>query len=317
MPKISIVVPVYGVEKYIKKCLDSLVGQTFKDIEIIIVDDGCEDNSIKIIEESFHDKRIKIFHKKNGGAASAKNYGMKKVTGEYLFFVDSDDYIELDCLEKMYNKVLSDKVDLVICDYYKLLENGEKHHEKMIPHYDKENDKCSVTSMPGPVGKLMKMDTLRKHDFAFLENHCFEDNAIMPYICALYKNFSYVEEPLYYYLQRDGSALNKKVYDKRWEDIFEAIDYMYNRFKKDQMVNEYYDEIEYMYIEYLLHAPSLRFLDYEEGISNISKISDIMKEKFPNWQKNKYYRKENIKYKIICTLFYHQKIKLAKLLLRR
>jgi len=317
MPKISVIVPVYGVEKYIKKCLDSIVNQTFKDIEIIVVNDGTKDDSIKIIKENFNDSRIKIFNKENGGLASARNYGITKSCGEYLFFVDSDDYLDLNCLEEMYNKALEEKVDLVICDYYKAYEDGKLEAMKMIPHYEKDNNKASVISMPGAVCKLVKTEIVKENDIKFLEKHYFEDNAIMPFLCALIKSFSYIEKPFYYYLQRNGSILNKRVYDSKWEDIFDSIEYLYSKFAMNDLINEYHAELEYIYIEYLLHAPSLKFIEYEEGIKNIEKISQIMKEKFPDFQKNKYFKLENIKYKIICTLLYHKKIKLVKLLLRK
>lgn len=316
MPKISVIVPVYGVEKYIQKCIESLVNQTFKDIEIIIVDDGTKDNSIKIIEDNFHDSRIKIFHKKNGGLASARNYGIEVSKGEYLFFVDSDDYLDLDCLSDMYSKIKKDKTDMVICDYYKLYEDGSKEHIKIIPFYDENNPKCSVISMPGAVCKLTKRSRYKQYDIKFLENHYFEDNAIMPFLCATCKSFSYIEKPYYYYLQRDGSILNKEEYDPKWEDIYDSLDFLYDKFEKSALLKEFHQELEYIYIEYLLHA-SLRFLDYQEGLKNIKKTSQIMKEKFPKWRKNIYYKKSNIKYKIICTLFYFNQVSLIKILLRR
>ena len=99
----------------------------------------------------------------------------------------------MTALEEMYNKAIYENVDLVICDYYKEFENGELEHIKIIPHYDKSNQKCSVISMPGPVCKLIKRNIFEKYDIRFLENHCFEDNAIMPFLCALIKNFSYIE----------------------------------------------------------------------------------------------------------------------------
>ena len=123
-PKVSIIVPVYNAEKYLERCVNSLRNQTLKDIEIIVVNDGTKDDSIKLIEENFNDNRIKIFNKENGGLASARNFGIKKAKGEYLFFVDSDDFIETDCLLDMYNVAKKNKTDLVICDYYKYFENG-------------------------------------------------------------------------------------------------------------------------------------------------------------------------------------------------
>ena len=315
MVKVSVIVPVYGVEKYIVKCIDSIVNQKLKDIEIIVVNDGTKDNSIKLIEENFNDDRIKIFNKENSGAASAKNYGIKKATGEFLFFVDGDDFID-ECLEEMYNKAKNTNSDLVICDYYKYFENNEKEHISIIPFYEENNKKCSVISMPGPVCKLVKRNIVLENNITFLENHCFEDNAIMPYLCALCNKFEYIQKPYYYYLQREGSALNKKVYSKSWEDIFSSLENLYNRFKDSNLIEKYKNELEYIYIEYLLHAANLKFIDYKEGIPNIKKVSKVMKNKFPKWKNNYYYKKENIKYKIIVNLFYYKQINLIKLLRR-
>lgn len=317
MSKISVIIPVYGVEDYIEKCVDSIVNQTFKDIEIIIVNDGTKDNSIKIIEDKFKDKRIKIYHKENGGLASARNYGITKAKSEYLFFVDSDDFIDTTCLEKMYQIVEKEKTDLVICDYYKLYEDGTKEVIPTIPHFDLQNKKCSVTSMPGAVCKLIKTSIVKKYKIEFLENHYFEDNAIMPFACAVCNNFSYIQEPFYYYLQRNGSILNQQLYNPKWEDIFNSLDNLYKKFKEHNLLDEYHEELEYIYIEYLLHAANLRFIDYPEGLKNIKIIKQVMKDKFPNWRKNKYFKQENIKYKIICNLFYYNQIKLINILRRK
>ncbi len=317
MVKVSVIIPVYGVEKYIEKCLSSVINQTFSDMEIIIVDDGTKDNSVKIIEDNFHDKRIKIYHKENGGLASARNYGISKAIGEYMFFVDSDDFLDTNCLLEMYAETVKKNVDMVICDYYKYFESGDKIHEKMIPFYDKNNTKCSVISMPGAVCKLVKSSVIKENKITFLENHYFEDNAIMPFVCAICPNFSYIEKPFYYYLQRDGSILNKSKYDSKWEDIFDSLDYLYKKFDEKKIISEYHDELEYIFIEYLLHAPGLRFISYKEGRGNIQRIHDVIQQLFPKWKKNKYYKMHNIKYKIICNLFYHNQLTLAQILLRK
>ena len=317
MSKISVIVPVYGVEKYIKKCIDSIVNQTFKDIEIIVVNDGTKDNSIKVIEENFHDNRIKIYHKENGGLASARNYGITKATSKYLFFVDSDDYIDTTCLEKMYKKIIEEKTDLVICDYYKLYEDGTTENVPTIPHYNKNNPKCSAISMPGAVCKLIKTSIVKKYKIEFLENHYFEDNAIMPFACAVCNSFSYIQEPFYYYLQRNGSILNQQLYNQKWEDIFSSLNNLYKRFQKHNLLDKFHFELEYIYIEYLLHAANLRFIDYKEGLKNIKKVTKVMKEKFPNWRKNKYFKQENIKYKVMCNLFYYNQVNLINLLRRK
>ena len=120
MPKVSVIVPVYNVEKYIDKCLESLVNQTLKDIEIIIVNDGSTDNSIKIVEEYKEKYKNKIIYleKENGGLSDARNYGIQYAKGEYIAFLDSDDYVDRKMYEKLYNKAIENNSDIVECDFY-------------------------------------------------------------------------------------------------------------------------------------------------------------------------------------------------------
>lgn len=103
-PKTSVIIPVYGVEKYIRQCLESVINQTYKNLEIIVVNDGTQDNSMKIVEEYLVDKRIRVINKENEGVASARNKGMEEARGEYISFVDSDDWLELDVFEKLISK---------------------------------------------------------------------------------------------------------------------------------------------------------------------------------------------------------------------
>ncbi len=118
-PKVSVIVPVYKAEKYIHRCLGSLVNQTLHDIEIILVDDGSPDNSRKICDDyAAKDNRIKVIHKENGGVSSARNAGIKAATGEYSIHCDPDDWVELTAYEKLYNKAKETDADMVVCDYY-------------------------------------------------------------------------------------------------------------------------------------------------------------------------------------------------------
>ncbi len=115
-PKISVIIPIYNVEKYLRECLDSVINQTLKEIEIICVDDGSTDNSGKIIDEyARKDKRIKVVHKKNEGAGIARNIGIKIATGKYLSLIDSDDTYNLQMLNKLYNRAEQDQLDIVVC----------------------------------------------------------------------------------------------------------------------------------------------------------------------------------------------------------
>ena len=316
MVKISVIVPVYGVEKYIKKCINSLVNQTFKDFEIIVINDGTKDNSIKIIKENFNDKRIRIYDKENGGLSSARNYAYQYANGEYIMYVDSDDYVDKDILKKMYNKAKKEDSDIVVCLSYQD-ENGKITPLEYPINLELDNVRRYMLNRPSAWCKLIKKDLLNHEELKFIEGHVYEDIATMPALSLYTNKISFQDEYLYYYLVREGSITHHKEYKKNMEDIFYAMNNLYSLFKKNDSNNEYKDEIEYIHINHLLHSLCLYFLPYEEGIDNIKKISNIMKEKFPKWQKNKYYKKRDIKYRIICEVFYHKKISLAKLLLRK
>lgn len=120
MPKVSIIVPIYNVEKYLDRCMQSLLDQTLKDIEIILVDDGSPDNCPKMCDEyTKKDSRVKVIHKKNAGLGYARNSGLDIATGEFVAFVDSDDYVELDMYEKLYHAIKTYQVDMVLCDFYR------------------------------------------------------------------------------------------------------------------------------------------------------------------------------------------------------
>ena len=133
MKKVSVIVPVYNTSNYLEKCITSLLNQTLQDIEIIMVNDGSLDNSREIIEEfQKKDNRILLFNKENGGQASARNLGLSKATGEYVAFLDSDDYISPVMYEQLYNKAKSMDYDIVLCNYY-LDYNGEiKENHKTL-----------------------------------------------------------------------------------------------------------------------------------------------------------------------------------------
>lgn len=129
MIKISVIIPVYGVEKYIRQCLESVIKQTYKNLEIIVVNDGTKDNSMKIVEEYLVDERIKVINKENGGISSARNRGIEEATGEYVSFVDSDDWLEIDLYERIVQILEGNKVDIIVFNYNRYSENKKNTEE--------------------------------------------------------------------------------------------------------------------------------------------------------------------------------------------
>ena len=136
-PKISIIVPVYKVEPYIHKCIDSILNQTFKEFELILVDDGSPDNCGNICDEyAKKDNRVRVIHKENGGISSARNIGLDVSNGEYIGFVDSDDYIKLDMYERLYNSCKVNNADISIIGTIEVDENGKKLYEHIPDKLD-------------------------------------------------------------------------------------------------------------------------------------------------------------------------------------
>ena len=316
MTKVSVIVPVYNVENLLAKCLDSLVNQTFDDYEVIVVNDGSPDNSQKIIDDYSNrfPNIIKPLKKENGGLSSARNYGLKYAEGEYVLYVDSDDYVSNDILEKMYSLAISDNSDIVVCRSYMVCSNNLEEMDKEVLNTDLY--KRYILNRPSAHCKLVKKEILLHPELAFLEGHHYEDIAEVPAFCLYAKNISFVDDYLYYYLVREGSIMHNKEYSEKLNDIFDSIDNLTNIFINKNAFDKYKDELEFLYIKHLLHAASLRFLPYEEGSPSINKVCEIMKDKFSDWSKNKYYKKMNFKYKIVCNFIYKKKISLLKKILK-
>lgn len=306
--KISVIVPVYNVEKYIKKCLDSLVNQTLNGVEIIVVNDGSPDNSQKIIDEYTKKyKNVKSYIKENGGLSDARNYGIKKATGEYISFVDSDDYIRNDMLEIMYNYAIKEDLDVVVCDSINVYDNGSEILIKSNNNYSDNDVRNYIISPPMACTRLFKKTIFDK--IQFKKNIYYEDLEMTPKVVNITDKIGFVSEGLYYYVQRDGSIMKQNVFNKKLLNIFDVL-----KSNKDLLEDKFPEEIEYMYITHLLRTASLRFLNYDNGKEYIYKIHNIMKEYFPKWKNNVYYKKSSFKLKLICILAYNKNILLLKLI---
>lgn len=314
--KISIIVPVYNMEKYLDKCLNSLVNQTFKNLEIIIINDGSSDNSQIIIDEykKKYPNLIKCVAKENGGQASARNLGLEYATGEYITFVDPDDWIDLQMTEKLYNKLVLTNSDIVVCGACKVLD-GNINKIETFKLYNKDNHKNYILNCSGPCWQLIKTSIFKENNLKFLQQRFYEDISIIPSLCIFAKKIEYLDDYLYYYLIRSGSTMNQVKYSNYLEDIFKSLDNLSNIFLENKSYQKYYSELEYIYIEHLLHAASLRFFKFQK-YDQLDKILNIMKQKFPKWKNNCYYKKQSFKYKIVCTLFYRKKYKLLKKILK-
>lgn len=286
--KISVIVPVYNVENYLDKCLNSLVNQTLKDIEIIVVNDGAKDNSQKIIDEyAGKYNNIKSYIKENGGLSSARNYGLKMATSDFIAFVDSDDYVDYTMYEKMYNKMISDDFDIVVCDLYMKYPNKQIYTSSNIKNdlMNKAEIKDAILNIyPVAWNKLYKKDLFK--DLHFKEKVWFEDVEILHRMFPRFNKIGVVKDPLYYYVQRDGaitSKVNLKIYD--YIDNFNGI---IEYHKKNNTYNEYKDVLEYCYVRYIYATFMKRVLelDYNEYKKALDFAVKSVSKNFKNYKRN-------------------------------
>ena len=290
--KLSIIVPVYNVEDYLRKCLDSLVKQTLKDIEIIVVNDESPDNSQKIIDEYVKKyDNIKAYKKKNGGLSSARNYGLKYATGEYVTFVDSDDWIKPKMYERMYKRAKDNNFDVVACDINYVYPD----HEESIytdPKYDSFNIREVFINMyPTVCTKIFKRELFIDNKLEFKSGVWYEDVELMYRMLPYVKSIGVVHEAYYQYLQREKSISNTispKVYD--YINNFNGIvDY----YKANKLYDEYYKELEYAYVRYVYATFIKTCLGYDKKdyLKAVDAAIKNVRKQFPKYRRNKYFYK--------------------------
>ena len=318
--KLSIIVPVYGVEKYIDKCLNSLVKQSLKEIEIIVVNDGTKDNSQKIIDKyvkKYPDK-IKSYIKENGGQGSARNYGLEKANGEYIGYVDSDDFVEKDMYKKLYNKAKENNYDIVVCGNYNVSEDYQnKNIDAFINNYNTDLENIFFGKM-AVWNKIYKRDILIKNKLEFKEKVWYEDLAFTLKAIMNSNTFAFIDEPLYDYLIREGSTMNNSNVQRNLEilDAFNDILSYIQHNKKE----EYFSKIEFLAIDHIYISTIVRVLKAEADDKvkreTINKLIDYMNKKFPNYKNNKYINTLSKNRKIIYKLINMKMYKLVDLIFK-
>ena len=302
MKKVSVIVPFYNVEKYIDKCLNSLVNQTLEDIEIIIVNDGSKDNSETIAKEYASKYKDKIIYLENetGGLSDARNYAIPYATGEYIAFLDSDDYVEIDMYEQMYEKAKKENADIVECDFLWEYPN-EKIESKGRIYKDKHDILLNARVVAW--NKLIKKELIEKTKVKFPYGLRYEDveffYKLIPYINKL----DIVNKPFVHYVQRDNSISNSQ--NSRTKEIIDILDNVINYYKENAIYEEYRNELEYNYARYLLCSSFLRIvmIENKKERKEILKYSwNKLNDTFPNWKKNKYIKNKTLKNKYMLSV---------------
>lgn len=294
MPKVSVIVPIYNVEKYLQRCLESLIDQTLQDIEIILVNDGSTDDSGRIAEEyaEKYSGKVKYLEKENGGLSDARNFGMPYATGEYIAFLDSDDYIDKNAYEEMYNKAKKDYADYVECDF--IWEYPNKLKEDKRFDYNNKKEMLAFVRVVA-WNKLIRRQILIDNNITFPKGLRYEDVEFTYKLIPHLEKTAYVDKCFVHYTQRENSIAN--VQNERTAEIFTILEHVIEYYKQNNLYEEYKEELEYNYARYLLCSSLKRICKIKDKQKRKELIEKTWKElnsKYPNWKKNKILRSVNI-----------------------
>lgn len=294
MPKVSVIVPIYNVEKYLEKCINSLLSQTVEDIQIILVNDGSKDNSGNIAKEYEKNNKNRIIYveKENGGLSDARNYGLKYATGDFIAFLDSDDYIEKNAYEEMYNKAIEENADYVECDFIWEFPNKIRV-DKQYPYKNKKEMLSFVRVVAW--NKLIKRQLITDNNLEFPKGLRYEDVEFTYKLIPFINKFAYVDKPFIHYVQRKGSIAN--VQNERTAEIFTVLDNVIEFYKKNNIYEEYRNELEYNYARYLLCSSLKRMCKIKDKTIREKLLTDSwerLNSNFPNWKENVILKTVNI-----------------------
>ena len=313
MVKVSLIIPCYNARPYIDKCMSAILEDELTDKELIFINDGSSDDTLTILKK--YKKKydnIVIIDQENSGQAVARNKALDIAKGNYIFFLDVDDYIEKDAIKKMYEYAEKNKYDYVCCDYY------EHYNDRdiVISNYRSDDlKKNAIVANFAPWGKIISKKLIDKIHFRFCEGKIFEDIAVIPHLAACAKNPGYLQEPLIYYNMTNMSTTRQKEYKKKFEDIIYISDYVYKLFSDDKLIDDYREELKYIYLEGMIRTGVLKFANYNEGIKNIRVLRKNVKDKFSHLLNNKYYKQESFYRKLtgfVAVYFHPRVIRLLK-----
>jgi len=291
MIKVSIIVPVYNAEQYIEKCLDSLLGQTLQEIEIIAVDDGSADTSPGILKRyAEKSNKVKVFTKKNGGVSDARNYGLRHAQGEYIGFLDSDDFADPEMYEAMYETAFLQGGDIVECNLHHNYADYEDT-EIVDKYYTPGELLCFGRYVVW--NKIYRRSWLLDAGVLFPAERICEDLSFISKLIPYIGSYSYIDAAPVHYVQRGESLNNSK--SEITMDVFGVLKGIVDFYRNKGFYDEYRQELEYLYARILLCSSFKRMCRIPDGNLrrkalrlNYMELTDT----FPGWRSNKVLKAE-------------------------
>ena len=303
-PKVSIIVPVYKVEKYLRRSMDSLVNQTLDGVEIICINDGSPDNCLSILKEykeKYPQKNIVIIDKKNEGVWKGRFDGIKAATGEYIGFTDSDDYITLDYAEKLYNAAKSNNSDISVSGYYRVDTDTEHVYSTEMTgfkdkHIDMKKNPEDILSINTALwNKLYKAEILKNMKNLDNPPRILDDMMFLLLVYLNTKTISFIDDPLYYYMVRQDSIMSQ-IKKEQIESTQNAMIEIKKIYEKDENGKDLLEVIDTMAFLHFGLSLMFRMSSDKKNFKRILKENrEYLNKEFPLWRKSKYL---NISYAI-------------------
>ena len=294
--KVSVIVPVYNVEEYIGKCLDTILNQDFDDYEVLVVIDGSTDKSESIAREyqEKYPEIVRIICQENKGLGGARNTGIENAKGEYLLFVDSDDMLYPNLLSDTYERAILCNADIVVFDMEFVDENGNviKYEQAKFRENDliDFNKNSKIIAWPSAWNKLCKKSLFLGNGIFYPERLWFEDLATTPKVLLSAKRIEYIPKAYYKYVQRDGSIMNNKKIERNME-IITAFESTVNYMQLNNLYEQALDEIEFLAIYHILYTAVMRINEVDCSNKMQGYLVDYVRERYPQYKSNKYLQK--------------------------
>ncbi|NCB33025.1 MAG: glycosyltransferase family 2 protein [Erysipelotrichia bacterium] len=290
MVKVTVIVPMYNVQEYVSQCLESLAAQTLRDMEVILVDDGCTDSTPEIalkFSDQYPD-RFRLLHKTNGGLSDARNYGIPYAKGKYIAFLDSDDYVEPSLYEKM-SDLMEQGNDAVVTDIeYSWKDTSRNYVMKGLSDWSAETiQKKAMLSPMFAWNKMYKASFFTEDGYRYPIGTWYEDTPVTARIFAHCHSIGYLNECLIHYRQREGSIM-ASCDDPRIRDIFHVMELVREEFETDGLEKQYHDELEYLHIEHLCLYGMFRFIRSPFWKECYQTSRAVMMTCYPQWHSNSY-----------------------------
>lgn len=285
MYKVSVIVPVYNGENYVSICLDSLVNQTLKELEVIIINDGSTDNTLTVLNYYVrqYPQLFKVYTIKNSGQGIARNIGVSYATGEYLAFADSDDYMAPEMYEQLYKFAKQYSYDLVVCPYYRVSQDHTILNTEM-------SQMDSITDInTSPWNKLFHRQIWLNHEVKFAEKLWYEDVLAIYSYAFTVKNIGFYQIPMYYYVFRENSSIN--LYSPKVNDIFKVFNQLYDYLNEKSVIARYREEIEAVFLMHIILGHLSRCASEKSLFKRhnyIKETKQYITNKFPRYNHNKY-----------------------------